>query len=123
MTTSTTTLVLKVPAVNEVAPSYRLMPNLLAALCVQCTMGYLEELDSGAIERLVKQSRFLLCMYEDELAKDAASHATESARSNLIALWHTIKQIYGKTAVQDVANLVNSELFLSAKASIRSERS
>jgi Low affinity iron permease len=49
---------------------------------------------------LGKQSRFLLGRHEDELAKDAASHATESSRSNVIALWHTIKQIYGKTAVR-----------------------
>jgi hypothetical protein len=69
-------------------------------------MDYLEELDSGTIERLGKQSRFLLGTYEEELAKDPASSATESSRSNVIALWHTIKQIYGKTVVRDVANLV-----------------
>ena len=64
-------------------------------------MDYLEELDSGTIERLGEQSRFLLGTYEEELAKDPASPATESSRSNVIALWHTIKQIYGKTVARD----------------------
>jgi hypothetical protein len=41
-----------------------------------------------------------------ELAKDPASRATESSRSNLIALWHTIRQIYGKAVARDVAKLV-----------------
>ena len=71
-------------------------------------MDYLEELDSGTIERLGEQSRFLLGTYEEELAKDPASRATESSRSNVIALWHTISQIYGKTVARDVANRVNS---------------
>ena len=114
VTTSTTTLVLRGRTVNELA-TFRLTPNFLSALCVQCSMDYLEELDSGTIERLGKQSRFLLGTYEEELAKDPASSATESSRSNVIALWHTIKQIYGKTVVRDVANLVNSKLLLSAQ--------
>ena|ERR1700674_4668497 len=79
-------------------------------------MDYLEELDSGTIERLGEQSRFLLGKYEEELAKDPASSATESSRSNVIALWHTIKQIYGKTVARNVANLVNSKLLLSARS-------
>jgi len=33
-------------------------------------VDYLEELDSGTIERLGEQSRFLLGTYEEELAKD-----------------------------------------------------
>ena len=45
-------------------------------------------------------------MYHAELAKDAASRATESSRSDVIALWHTIKQIYGKATARDVAKLV-----------------
>jgi hypothetical protein len=36
------------------------------------------------------------------MAKDPASRATESARSNLIALRHTINQIYGESAALDV---------------------
>ena len=69
-------------------------------------MQLVQELDSGTIERLGEQSRFLLGTYEEELAKDPASSATESSRSNVIALWHTIKQIYGKAVARDVANLV-----------------
>jgi len=61
-------------------------------------MDYLQECDSGTIERLGKQSGFLLSTYQAELAKDPASHGTESSRSNMIALWHTIRQIYGKAA-------------------------
>jgi hypothetical protein len=68
-------------------------------------VDYLEELDSRTIERLGKQGGFLLSTYHAELAKDPASRATESSRSNVIALWHTIKQIYGKAVARDVANL------------------
>jgi hypothetical protein len=62
----------------------------------KCIKGYLEELDSRTIERLGKQSSFLLGPYEEELAKDPASRARESSRSNVIALWHTIRQIYDR---------------------------
>jgi hypothetical protein len=68
-------------------------------------MDYLEELDSETIERLGQQGGFLLSTYHAELAKDPASRATESSRSNVIALWHTIKQIYGRAVAQDVANI------------------
>jgi len=53
------------------------------------------ELKPETIERLEEQDRFLLRTYELELGKDPASRAAESARSNLIALRHTINQIYG----------------------------
>jgi len=69
-------------------------------------MGHLEERDSGTIERLAKQNGFLLSTYQAELAKDPASRATESSRSNLIALWHTIWQIYGSAVAGEVANPV-----------------
>ena len=55
-----------------------------------------EQLDSGTMERAGKQSGLLLRLYQAELAKDPASCATESSRSNLIALRHTIVQISGK---------------------------
>ena len=75
-----------------------------------------EQLDSGTTERLERKSNLLLRrMYQAELAKDPTSRAAESSRSNVIALWHTIKQIYGKTVARDVANLVNSKLLLSAQ--------
>ena len=69
-------------------------------------MEYLEECNSGKIERLGKQSGFLLKTYQAELARDPTSHGTESSRSNMIALWHTIRQIYGKVVARAVANLV-----------------
>ena len=47
------------------------------------------------MERLGRQSGLLLRLYQAELARDPASRETESSRSNLIALRHTIAQIYG----------------------------
>jgi hypothetical protein len=55
-------------------------------------------LDALTMERLEKQSRFLLQMYEAEVAKDPASRATAHSRSNMIALRHSINQIYGESA-------------------------
>ena len=54
-----------------------------------------EQLELGTMERVGKQTGLLLRLYQAELAKDSASCATESSRSNLIALRHTIAQIYG----------------------------
>ena len=42
-----------------------------------------------------KQSALLLRLYQAELASDPTSPATESLRSNLMALHHTIAQMYG----------------------------
>ena len=47
------------------------------------------------MERMGKQSALLLRLYQAELAKDPTSLATASSRSNLMALLHTIAQIYG----------------------------
>jgi len=68
-------------------------------------MRSVEELDSKTIERLGKQCGFLLMRHEAELAKDPTSEATGSSRSNLMAVEHTIKQIYGTAVARDVANL------------------
>jgi hypothetical protein len=68
-------------------------------------MQVVEQLDSKAIERLRKQSGFLLGIYQSEIAKDPTSRATESSRSNLIAVQHTVRQMYGEAVVRDVANL------------------
>jgi len=38
--------------------------------------------------------RLLLRLYEKEFATDPTSRATESSRSNLMALRHTIAQMY-----------------------------
>jgi hypothetical protein len=68
-------------------------------------MRPVEELDSKTIERLGKQRGFLLMRHEAELAKDPTSEGTGSSRSNLMAVQHTIKQIYGTAVARDVANL------------------
>jgi hypothetical protein len=68
-------------------------------------MQLVEELDSKTMERLGEQGEFLLRLYQAELAKDPTSHATASSRSNLMAVQHTIKQIYGTAVARDVANL------------------
>jgi hypothetical protein len=70
-------------------------------------MQFLEEQESGTIERLKEQDEFLLKIYQAEFAKDPASRATESSRSNLMALRHTLKQMYGEVvAATEVDNLV-----------------
>ena len=43
-------------------------------------------------------------IYQAEFAKDPTSPATESSRSNMIALRHSINQIYGEAAASDVAD-------------------
>ena len=62
------------------------------------------KLNPETIERLEEQSGFLLRTYELELGKDPASRTTESARSNLIAMRHTINQIYGESAALDATD-------------------
>jgi hypothetical protein len=68
-------------------------------------MPPIEVLDSKTIERLGKQHGFLLMRHEAELAKDPTSGGTGSSRSNLMAVQHTIKQMYGTSVARDVANL------------------
>jgi hypothetical protein len=53
-----------------------------------------EQIDFRTMERLKRQGELLLRMYEAECAKDPRSHAAEAARSNVIALHHTIEQIH-----------------------------
>jgi hypothetical protein len=55
-----------------------------------------QQFDSGTIERMAMQGDLLLRLYQAELAKDPTSRAAESSRSNMIALRHTIDQIYGR---------------------------
>jgi len=62
------------------------------------------QLGPETIERLEEQSGLLLRTYELEFAKNPTSHGTESARSNLIALRHTISQIYGESAALEVTD-------------------
>ena len=61
-------------------------------------------LDAATRERLEEQSGLLLRIYEAEFAKDPASRATAYSRSNMIALRHTINQIYGEAAAIDLNN-------------------
>ena len=68
-------------------------------------MQLVEQLDSITIERLRKQGEFLLRVYQAEFDQDPASHAAESSRSNVIAMRHTVRQMYGETVARDVANL------------------
>ena len=60
--------------------------------------------DAETIERLEEQSGLLVKMYQAEFAKDPTSPATESSRSNMIALRHSIHQIYGQAAALEVEN-------------------
>ena len=53
------------------------------------------QLELGTRERVGKQTDLLLRLYQTELASDPTSRATESSRSNLIALRHTIDQMFG----------------------------
>jgi hypothetical protein len=68
-------------------------------------MQSLEEVESGIIERVKKQHEFLLRIFQAECAKDPDSRATKSSRSNVIALQHTLKQMYGEVVASDTANL------------------
>jgi hypothetical protein len=60
-----------------------------------------EELDDGTIKRLEKQGEFLRRIHQAERAKDPTSRETESSRSNLIAVQHTIQQLYGEAVARD----------------------
>jgi hypothetical protein len=68
-------------------------------------MPVAEQLDPVTIERLRKQVEFLLRVYQAEFDQDPASHATESSRSNVIAMRHTVRQMYGETVARKVGNL------------------
>jgi hypothetical protein len=69
-------------------------------------MKVVEELASISIGRLGKQGRFLLRIHQADLAKDPTSHATKSSRSNLMAVQHTVREIYGEGVARDVSTLV-----------------
>jgi hypothetical protein len=65
-------------------------------------MHILERNDAGTLKHLVKQGGFLLKLHQAELAKDPTSRATESSRSNLMAVQHTVKRMYGEAVARDV---------------------
>lgn len=60
-------------------------------------------LDTETMKRLGKEGRLLLRTYQTEFAKNPTSPATEPSRSNMIALRHSINQIYVEAAALDVA--------------------
>jgi hypothetical protein len=62
-------------------------------------MHLLEYLGPRTIVRVEKQGELLLKVYLAERAKDPSSRATESSRSNVIALRHTITQMYRESEV------------------------
>jgi hypothetical protein len=61
-------------------------------------------ISAGTIERLEEQSALLQRIYQAEYAKDPTSLAAETSRSNVIALRHSINQIYGEAAASDVGD-------------------
>ena len=67
------------------------------------------QIDADTSERLDEQSELLLRIYQAELAKDPSSRATESSRSNMIALGHSVDQIYGKGALRGLLFQANPE--------------
>jgi hypothetical protein len=69
-------------------------------------MQHAQEVGPEAIERVEKQIRFLTRIHDADLAKDATSHATESSRSNLMALQDTVRLVYGEAVAHDAGNLV-----------------
>jgi len=81
------------------------MGNYFVEKTVESSMRCEEQLDLQTMERVKKQSALLLRLYEAELAKDPTSLAAESSRSNLIALRHTIAQLYG----DDVSSLLDGQ--------------
>lgn len=87
---------------------YRLCPlfeaNSDTRLCVQSSMQIEAHIKAETVKRLEEQSKLLVRTYQAELAKDPTSRATKSSRSNLIALSHTIKQIYGEATSLAIAN-------------------
>jgi hypothetical protein len=64
--------------------------------------------NAATIQRLGEQSGLLLKTYHAEFARNPDSEETKSSRSNLIALLHTIHQVYGVSISVDVANTLGS---------------
>jgi len=64
---------------------------------------------ANTIERLEEQSELLLKIYESDLAKHPMSAANKSSRSNMIALWHSINQIYGEVAASAIAGALGTD--------------
>ena len=61
------------------------------------------------VERLREQTGLLRRTYEAEFANDPTSRATESSRSNLIALRHSIHQLYGDCVLPEITDALSSD--------------
>ena len=68
----------------------------------------MEQRDFSTIERLRKQEELLERIYRANYELDPHSEATKTSRSNLIAVQHTGRQMYGEFMLQNVADLVPS---------------
>ena len=61
------------------------------------------------VERLREQTGLLRRTYRAEFAKDPTSRATETSRSNLIALRHSIHQVYGDSFLPEMTEALSSD--------------
>ena len=61
------------------------------------------ELELRANERIRKQEKLLERIYRANYEVDPLSQATKTARSNLIAVQHTARQLYGGRRVAERA--------------------
>jgi hypothetical protein len=77
-----------------------------------------QELNLETVERLREQGELLLRTYRAEFTKDPSSRATEASRSNVIAVRHTLKQIYGEAIASDVADLVRQTKTCQPRGSV-----
>jgi hypothetical protein len=68
-------------------------------------MQLVEAPNQETIERLRTQVSFVLGLYRAELAKDPTSPASKTSRSNLLAVEHTVRQMYGDAVARDVSGL------------------
>ncbi|MGA7634240.1 MAG: hypothetical protein WCB11_26025 [Terriglobales bacterium] len=68
-------------------------------------MQVVEALDSKLVIRFGKQHRLLLRKHQANLGNNPASHATKSSRSNLMAVQHTVNEMYGEAVARNVTNL------------------
>ena len=66
------------------------------------------ELKLNTSERLRKQEELLERIYRANYAQNPYSLATKISRSNLIAVQHTARQVYGTEIPQDVPELAIS---------------
>jgi hypothetical protein len=77
-----------------------------------------QELNLETVERLREQGELLLRTYRAEFTKDPSSRATEASRSNVVAVRHTLKQIYGEAIASDVADLVRQTKTCQPRGSV-----